>query len=454
MAGRYEFGELPGSEVHNRVRHSLGMNPSWLPDDVDDIPEAIVCATTYEGFKQYGPRGPKTLKRVGVPGGERISFDKKCTIFFSWRASAFQAAHESFVFYFYLGFFAVCLGFMIPLANPPINETTGEPLFNATYFPTLPTGIMQAMGSLCTFFSTFYVAHAWVRFDKRFQDICKTNGGVTLVSCLSSAYLPYREAVAVIRYACAILHIYYYLIKGGMTPDEWKHLVSRKMLTVDEVVYLYGRPKTGAIVYMWASRVLRQAQDQNMITENQAMRIEQNLALDRGLAAKQIAYAITPVPKPYFHMASIAIHFWLIWVVWNHSAGIAGEWEAMTMEDPQARDYTGLLNFIGSVMLIYLFSALWKLAILFADPFGYSHCHYDLNVDLKGLWVEANTVAEASFGYRIDDTQGAPLAIAAPPKIESNEPGQELKRKKKSKKRKTKAATVVPQYDGDTDSLE
>ena len=86
----FEFGELPGSEGHQRIRRTLGMNPSWLPDDLNEIPEATVLATTYEGFKKFGATGPKRLNRVGVPGGERISFDKKCTIFFSWRGSAFQ----------------------------------------------------------------------------------------------------------------------------------------------------------------------------------------------------------------------------------------------------------------------------------------------------------------------------------------------------------------------------
>jgi hypothetical protein len=87
----YEFGELPGSAGHVRVRQLLGVHPTWLPEDVDDIPEAIVCATTYEGYRQFGQEGPKRRKlRVGVPGGDRISFDKKCSIFFSWRGSAFQ----------------------------------------------------------------------------------------------------------------------------------------------------------------------------------------------------------------------------------------------------------------------------------------------------------------------------------------------------------------------------
>jgi len=93
----YEFGELPGSDGHNRVRSTLPLNPHWLPDDDDDIPEAIVCATTYEGFRQFGATGPKKLNRVGVPGGDRISFDKKCTIFFSWRGSAFQVRSSCFV---------------------------------------------------------------------------------------------------------------------------------------------------------------------------------------------------------------------------------------------------------------------------------------------------------------------------------------------------------------------
>ena len=91
----YEFGELPGCEAHNRTRRALGPNPSWLPEDYDEIPEATVCATTYEGYKQYGAEGPKRLNRVGVPGGERISFDRKCTIFFSWRGSAFQVRNRT-----------------------------------------------------------------------------------------------------------------------------------------------------------------------------------------------------------------------------------------------------------------------------------------------------------------------------------------------------------------------
>ena len=61
----------------------------------------------------------------------------------------------------------------------------------------------------------------------------------------------------------------------------------------------------------------------------------------------------------------------------------------------------------------------------------------DLNVDLKGLWVEANIVAEAAYNRRIDDTQGPPLAAIALP---SSAEGVEMTTKGPHR-RKKKATT-------------
>ena len=60
---------------------------------------------------------------------------------------------------------------------------------------------------------------------------------------------------------------------------------------------------------------------------------------------------------------------------------------------------------------------MWRLFEM--DPWNVLTCCIwlradDLNVDLKGLWIEANVVAEAAFSRRIDDTQGPPVAAIAP----------------------------------------
>ena len=52
----------------------------------------------------------------------------------------------------------------------------------------------------------------------------------------------------------------------------------------------------------------------------QARRLEECFSGLRGLAAKQIAYTLTPISFPYFHLKMLMIHVFLLLMEWNRSA--------------------------------------------------------------------------------------------------------------------------------------
>ena len=84
---------------------------------------------------------------------------------------------------------------------------------------------------------------------------------------------------------------------------------------------------------MWAARTLKACVKAELISRRESTRIEECMSVDRGLAAKQIAYATTPVPKPLQPLASVAIHVWLILVVYNTSIRSAKSYAAFDSGD-------------------------------------------------------------------------------------------------------------------------
>ena len=171
-------------------------------------------------------------KRVGVPGGERMTYKGSCG-FFEWQGSAFQAAAQSKVFYLYMTtLLCSCFAFTF---------------FGWQKLPEAPQWVIVSLGSLCTFFATFYCIQVYVRYTQRFHDICRTNGGVTLISALSAAWLPRTQAETLVRYGLAMLNMYYMMIKGPITPNEWCYLTRRGMLTLTEVAVLHHRPKSATV---------------------------------------------------------------------------------------------------------------------------------------------------------------------------------------------------------------
>ena len=60
---------------------------------------------------------------------------------------------------------------------------------------------------------------------------------------------------------------------------------------VGECVWAYA----GVVLYSWCARILKDCVREKELSQEEAQRIELNVGMVRGLAAKQIAYTLTQV---------------------------------------------------------------------------------------------------------------------------------------------------------------
>ena len=181
---------------------------------------------------------------------------------------------HSSVFYFHLLFFGVAL-----LAFTESDGSTGAAPIPSTVFPTLQT--------LAIFTLVFFTNRVYSRFNERFHDCCRTNGGVTVVTSLCTGFLAdsadsQAMAVSIMRYTNAILNIYYMLISGPLDANKYGTLMQRGLLTEAEVGLLSANKSPGVVLYSWVCRILKACVREDRLTAQEAQRIEENVSTVRG----------------------------------------------------------------------------------------------------------------------------------------------------------------------------
>jgi len=185
------------------------------------------------------------LGRIGVPGyGQYPQFWK---VMFLWKGSSFEAITKCSCTRFYIliqtGIF-LCFAF------------SGYPL--GLRAASIPEQMFSTFRTLTVFILTFFISQMLSKYDRRFENVCKTNGYVTRLTALAAALYPRLEAEALMRYTNGIMHIYYFLMSpGGMTDEKWGLLINRGILTEEEVKRLKRQGSPGVVQYSWALDILK-----------------------------------------------------------------------------------------------------------------------------------------------------------------------------------------------------
>ena len=193
----------------------------------------------------------RRYRRVGVPGGDPVDFNSPWTLL-SWHGSAFQAAFGSYMLYVH-----ACLFVLFTVVAASKDLTT-----------PVPSEAMSFLRFAATFMIVFYSNRALTRYLQRFHDICKTNGAVTLVTCIAAAQLKNDKprACLLMRYTNLIMHLCYYSI-GGLDEAKWERMVDRGVLLRFEKKHLMRQVKKPQHVHVWANRVLDQLVDDKKLTK-------------------------------------------------------------------------------------------------------------------------------------------------------------------------------------------
>ena len=193
---------------------------------------------------------------------------------------------------------------------------------------------------------------------------------------------------------------------GAALRDYRKTIQSRGLLTDPEVAVLKVRNSPGVIVYTWVCRILKDCQRKGYISDIQLNRIEENIGICRGLGAKQIAYELTQIPLPYFHLMSISTHIYISVLSWK--AGFDwvqgyrqpcsqwmwdSEWKAALNTTEVCRT-SGAGVIIGQLCIIFILHGSLMASIWMSDPAGERSTAYDFAGDLEKLWNESLNAIE------------------------------------------------------------
>ena len=386
--------------------------------------EATVLSTTpsMKGwtFSPFvDPKKVPRLERVGVPGyGQYPQFWK---VMFLWKGTSLEAIMKCNCTHAYM---------LIQTSIFLVFAFSGYPA--GLRGAAIPTEMFSTFRTLTVFILTFFISQMLGKCNTRFENVCKTNGYVTRLTALAAALYPRPEAETLMRYTNGIMNIYYLLMSGGgMTDEKWKLLVSRGILTEEEVKGLQQQGSPGVVLYCWALGILKcgpAKSGEGAATSEMASSLTQvnnmwsngmlplQLNMDdciggtRGLAAKQIAYTLQQPSLIYFHAVYVVTHVFLLVTAWN-AGHMLGEAVTSTCEelfpsdDESNGDQKGgacvprcIMVVLVQHVLVFTFLVLLKSAEHLSEAYGFKAYHYDLGVDLDNLWQESINVLQSMDG--------------------------------------------------------
>ena len=161
-------------------------------------------------------------------------------------------------------------------------------------------------------------------------------------------------------------------------------MLDRGVVTAYEKEILVKLKKKAQAVYVWANRILDHLVTEGKLTAHEAERLEENLSTTRGLAAKQIAYQLTTIPKPYFHLMTTLTHSYLLLELTAAAERIVS---AANTNPVLAAEVA--VNLACGVVSVFVLMSMWRTAIWLSNPVGDDVTDYDLDFDLRGLWEES-----------------------------------------------------------------
>jgi predicted membrane chloride channel (bestrophin family) len=299
-------GMHASSGIRHQVKHAVPADRLEQSLNAGAPAEETVSLLAFTKHPTYSAkeRNGKKPDRIGVPGSKTFNYSSVWSTL-SMKGTCFQAIFKSSMFYIHCLLFAIFTVVHWEFDSPNLRGAS------------VPPWVASSVQTVTVFCVVFFTTRVYSRFNERFHDVCRTNGGVTVVSCLTTGYLSETaetraQAVSLCRYTVAILHVYYMLITGGMDKPKWAKLTAKGILTVEETRMLGKSKAPGVVLYSWCARILKAAIKSGDLTDNEATRIEENISTVRGLAAKQIAYTITQIPLVYFSFITFIVHLFLV----------------------------------------------------------------------------------------------------------------------------------------------
>mmetsp|Transcript_41293 Transcript_41293/g.131317 ORF Transcript_41293/g.131317 Transcript_41293/m.131317 type:complete len:385 (+) Transcript_41293:82-1236(+) len=364
------------------------------------------------GFSPFWPAGIKDAptQRVGVPGYPL--YPQGWAVLLRWAGSSFQAVFTNPLFGFYV--VLVAISFSVFAAVPYSAELESA---------SVPPHFASALNAICTFLLTFFVGQNFSEANKRFENVCKTNGCVTRLSAIAGGLLPQGTALLLMRYTNAIMHIYYLMLPGPLDDAKWSALEKRGLLTQEEIGLLQLQGSPAVVLYSWALKALRAAPPgggQPGAPERFFLELvqplEELIGGARGLAAKQIAYTTNQVPSVYFHIVYFAVNMFLCCTTYEMGHAVGAAWD-VTCDGTAQKGSVCAPKLVMAVMLQVLLIILF-LGVLFtaegmADIYGGRVFQYDLGVDLDNLWQESQNVLR-SMAHEPSSLKGQPPPAAQP----------------------------------------
>lgn len=293
---------------------------------------------------------------------------------------------------------------------------------------------------------TRYIAFVVDRYSKR-VDVCIDTVEAASQVALQSAVLlrgAKRQAARLVRFTHLILHLYYLTIDGPMDEGKWRLCERRRLLTSEEQRELQTLTSPESAVFVWALEVIFAEHLDGRITEDHAVRLEQELSTVKRLASSQKDYHESPIPMPFFHLMSVLSHAYLIVLGWNSANRLVQSMSSVDTcvvgdvgcddfgyVEQSAGEMVGALagEMLGTLTMIVAVNTLRRIALAMTNPFGDDETDYELDYDLRRLWSEAE---ETLVRMREDDDTslmripspqtskfGKPPAVAAEAKEET-----------------------------------
>jgi len=170
---------------------------------------------------------------------------------------------------------------------------------------------------------------------------------------------------------------------------------------------------------LWALRLVYKLQQQGKLNKMQANALQDHLSGVRGLAAKQIAFHLNPLPVPFFHFVWHFTDLYLLTISWNSSVRFAADFVTFASDDLESQEsyqFSGMLIFevIGCLFIIFAFCTLRRIICLMINPYGDAVTDYELDFDLRGLWKESLDVVKTMSTDK-DDPDLADKVLAMDP---------------------------------------
>jgi len=352
----------------------------------------------------WGETARPTSKRVGVPGG--VQLKGNMGDIWRWLNWVWVYVFTKEILLHYVMY--MCEVFLYSRINVGKYD---DAKFDAQ--------IMSSLTYIVTFSLGTYLSTILGRYHERFNNCCQTNGNMTLLSLISGAELKdnVHEAATMLRWANLMMHMYYMMVEGKLTERKWAILKERGLVTEEEIAELKPLKKKPSAVYVWTCRLIHELCQKDKLSIVHAQRLEACLSGCRGLAAKQIAYTLTPIPLPYFHLMMVIVNVYIMLMGWNSAIRlVSGVEEAMLMgAENQMLElfWAGGTEVVGFGFVIIFFNVMRHIAQDMTDPYGNDATDYHLDFDLCGLWDESKETIENMSNDKGDNDLAAKMIKAS-----------------------------------------